>query len=169
MSRVVGGHLRLQLAETDPAAIVEATVESFRPAAAEGGLTLTYQRDDALGSIEADPGRLQQIVSNLLSNSIKFTPQGGRVTVHAHRAGAMLVITVMDTGIGLDPEFLPFVFERFRQADSSTTRRHAGTGLGLAIARHLVELHGGSIEAASEGPGHGASFTVRLPVKTPAS
>ena len=165
MSRVVGGHLRLQLADADVAAIIAAAMEGFRPAAEEAGLTIVFEPIARLGTIEADPGRLQQIVGNLLSNAVKFTPRGGRITLSGERRGTMVVITVTDTGVGMEPDFVPFVFERFRQADSSTTRVHAGAGLGLAIARHLVELHGGSIEAASEGPGRGSTFTVRLPVR----
>ena len=143
----------------DPAVILQSAAEAFRPAAEENGLTLQLEIGSGLGTIQADAGRLQQIVTNLLSNALKFTPRGGTVTVRAERVGDAIVITVKDTGIGMDPEFVPFVFERFRQADSSTTRAHPGAGLGLAIARHLVQLHGGSIEAASGGPGCGATFT----------
>jgi signal transduction histidine kinase len=168
MSRVVGGHLRLRFADTNPAAVFGAAVESFRPTAAEAGLTILYEPPVGVGPIEADADRLQQIVANLLSNALKFTPRGGRITLQANRVGETLVITVTDTGIGMEPDFVPFVFERFRQADSSATRAHPGAGLGLAIARHLVELHAGSIEAASEGTGRGATFTVRLPVRQPA-
>jgi signal transduction histidine kinase len=164
MSRVVGGHVRLHIADTDPAAIFLAAAEGFRPAAAEGGLNLDVEIASGLGTIAADAGRLQQIVTNLLSNAIKFTPRGGTVALRAERGAEALIISVKDTGIGMDPEFVPFVFERFRQADSSTTRSHSGAGLGLAIARHLVHLHGGSIEAASEGLGRGATFTVRMPL-----
>jgi signal transduction histidine kinase len=165
MSRVVGGHLRLLLADVDPAVLLQSAAEAFRPAAEENGLTLQLEIASGLGTIQADAGRLQQIVTNLLSNALKFTPRGGTVTVRAERVGDVIVITVKDTGIGMDPEFVPFVFERFRQADSSTTRSHPGAGLGLAIARHLVQLHGGSIEAASGGPGRGATFTARVPVQ----
>src|SRR5262249_12689749 len=108
--------------------------------------------------------RLQQVIWNLLSNSIKFTPSGGSVEVALSRDGSMAEISVADSGEGIDKEFLPFVFDRFRQADASITRKHGGLGLGLAIARHLVELHGGAINAASEGEGRGATFTVRLPL-----
>jgi signal transduction histidine kinase len=113
--------------------------------------------------IEADPGRLQQIVMNLLSNSIKFTPRGGHIELHAERHAGVLTIRVTDTGIGIDPGFVPFLFDRFKQADSSPTRAHSGAGLGLAIVRALVELHGGRVEGESAGKGAGATFIVRLP------
>jgi signal transduction histidine kinase len=166
MSRVIGGHLRLHVSDVDPAALIDAAIESFRPAAHDAGVTVDYRRTP-LGTVEADAGRLQQIVSNLLSNGIKFTPRGGTLTITAERSDEMLTIRVKDTGIGMDPDFVPFVFDRFRQADSSTTRTHPGAGLGLAIARHLVQLHGGSIEASSEGTGRGSTFVVRLPVRRP--
>ena len=113
--------------------------------------------------IQADPRRLQQVVWNLLSNAVRFTPGGGQVTVTCRARGDEVVLRVADTGCGIRPEFLPHVFERFRQADSSTTRAHGGLGLGLAIVRDLVELHGGTVRAESAGEGHGATFTVRLP------
>ncbi len=166
MSRVVGGHLRLHLGEVDPASVLDAAIEGFRPSAHEAGLTLRYDKAP-LGTIEADSGRLQQIVGNLLSNAVKFSPRGGTITLSAERSRETLIIRVADTGIGMDQAFVPFVFDRFRQADSSTTRSHAGAGLGLAIARHLVHLHGGSIEAASEGHGRGSTFVVRLPLRRP--
>jgi CheY-like chemotaxis protein len=116
--------------------------------------------------VVGDPGRLQQIVWNLVSNATKFTPAGGRIDVHVERHGAEAHLRVSDTGVGISPEFLPHVFERFRQADSTTTRVHGGLGLGLAIVRHLVELHGGTVEAESPGLGKGATFTVRLPIRS---
>src|SRR5205823_1165679 len=115
--------------------------------------------------LRADEGRLQQIIWNLLSNSIKFTPAGGFVQVKIKRTPTMAEITVSDTGEGIASEFLPFVFNRFQQADSSVTRKHGGLGLGLAITRHLVEMHGGTIEAESDGEGHGAKITVKLPLQ----
>jgi len=114
--------------------------------------------------VSGDPGRLQQVIWNLLSNAIKFTPRGGRVAIHLERAGSEAVIRVVDTGQGIRSDFLPYLFERFRQADSSSTRAHGGLGLGLAIVRHIVEVHGGRVEARSEGEGRGATFTVRLPL-----
>ena len=165
MSRAVAGHLQLRMTEVDPRQVMQAAIDALRPAADEAGLILEYEAGADLCQIEADAGRLVQIVNNLLSNALKFTPRGGRVTVHADCVDDTFVLTVADTGIGMEPGFMPFVFERFRQADSSSTRTHPGAGLGLAIARHLVQLHGGSIEASSEGIGHGAKFTVRLPVR----
>jgi CheY-like chemotaxis protein len=120
--------------------------------------------DTGLTSVAGDPVRLQQIVWNLLSNAIKFTPRGGRVQVRLERINSHVEIAVGDTGVGIRPEFLPHLFERFRQADQTTTRRHGGLGLGLAIVRHLVELHGGSVEAESQGVGRGATFVVKLPL-----
>jgi signal transduction histidine kinase len=117
---------------------------------------------DDLGVVRADPARLLQILQNLLSNAIKFTETGGRVSLEASSAGQEASIRVTDTGIGISPEFLPFVFDPFRQADSSTTRAHGGVGLGLAIARHLIDLHGGTIDVHSDGEGQGTTFTVRF-------
>src|SRR5690606_1997431 len=116
-------------------------------------------------TLVGDADRLQQVAWNLLSNAVKFTPSGGRVRVQLAREGSDVVLRVADTGVGVAPDLLPFVFDRFRQADSSPSRRHGGLGLGLAIARHLVELHGGTIAAESAGEGQGATFTVRLPVR----
>ena len=130
-------------------------------------MAVSWTPDPNAGTIVAAPERLQQILWNLLSNAIKFTPSGGRIDLTTTRRAADVEIVVRDTGIGISPVFLPHVFERFRQADSSSTRSHAGVGLGLAIVRHLVELHGGTIEAASEGLGKGAAFTVRFPLRNP--
>ncbi|MGH9371744.1 MAG: CHASE domain-containing protein [Vicinamibacterales bacterium] len=163
MSRAVAGHLSLALGDVDARAALEAAVDALRPAAEQAGLTLELDVNRRLGMIEADAGRLQQVVVNLLSNSIKFTPRGGQIRLHAERTGGQLVIDVTDTGIGIEPEFLPHLFDRFKQADSSPTRAHSGAGLGLAIVRHLVQLHGGTIEASSDGVNTGATFTVRLP------
>jgi signal transduction histidine kinase len=163
MSRAVAGHLNLNIADVDARAVLDAAADAVRPAAEQAGLTLDLDVSTRLGILEADPGRLQQIVMNLLSNSIKFTPRGGHIELHADRHAGVLTIRVTDTGIGIDPEFLPFLFDRFKQADSSPTRVHSGAGLGLAIVRHLVELHGGKIEGLSAGKNAGATFTVRLP------
>jgi len=122
--------------------------------------------DPQTPTVSGDPDRLQQLVWNLLSNAIKFTPKGGTVQLSLERVNSHVQITISDTGIGIAPEFLPFVFDRFRQADSTFAREHGGLGLGLAIAKHLAELHGGTIEAASDGIGRGATFTVRLPLRS---
>jgi CheY-like chemotaxis protein/anti-sigma regulatory factor (Ser/Thr protein kinase) len=127
-------------------------------------VAIVVAADPAAGPVSGDPDRLQQVVGNLLSNAVKFTPAGGRVAVRVERLDGDAAITVLDDGAGIAAEVLPHIFERFRQADSSTTRRHGGLGLGLAIVKHLTELHGGSVEAASEGRGRGTRFTVRLPL-----
>jgi signal transduction histidine kinase len=165
MSRATAGHLALQFQDVDAGAVLRAAVEALQPLAAEGALTLDLEIEGTLGHVEADRDRLEQVVTNLLSNAIKFTPAGGRVVASARRAGDTVVIRVSDTGIGIDASFLPFVFERFRQADSSSTRLHAGVGLGLTIARHLVHLHGGTLDASSAGTNRGATFEVRIPVR----
>jgi signal transduction histidine kinase len=163
VSRAAAGRLSLTLDVVDVAAVLRATVDSMRPSADARQITLRFDEPAGLGTIRADAARLQQIAMNLLSNAVKFTPGGGRVDVTAARNGTLVEFRVSDTGIGIEPEFLPHVFDRFRQADTSTTRTHAGLGLGLSIARHLVELHGGTISVESPGPGGGSSFTVRLP------
>lgn len=165
MSRAAAGHLNIRIENVDVRALLEAVVESVRPMVTEAGLTLEVAVDPALERIDADAGRFQQVVANLLSNAIKFTPPGGQIRLEAAPEQDALVLRVSDTGIGIDPSFMPLVFERFSQADSSSTRQHAGTGLGLAITRHLVELHGGRVGAASPGPGQGTSVEVRLPLR----
>ena len=165
VSRIISGKMRLDVKPVVLAPIVEAAIDSVRPAADAKSIRLELDIDPDANHLRADEGRLQQIIWNLLSNSIKFTPAGGFVQVKIKRTPAMAEITVTDTGEGIEPEFLPFAFDRFQQADSSVTRRHGGLGLGLAIARHLVEMHGGTIEARSEGEGHGATFTVKLPMQ----
>ncbi|HEY7543619.1 MAG TPA: ATP-binding protein, partial [Blastocatellia bacterium] len=140
--------------------------DSVQPAADAKGIQLQMILDPAVSHIQGDANRLQQVVWNLLSNAVKFTPQGGHVQIRLDRADSKAQITVSDSGEGIAPEFLPYVFDRFQQADGSITRRHGGLGLGLAIVRHLVEMHGGTIKARSEGAGRGASFTVRLPLLT---
>src|SRR4028119_2390685 len=146
------------------ASVVEAAADSMRPTAETKGIRLQVLLDPQAGPVSGDPDRLQQVVWNLLSNAIKFTPQDGRVQVRLERVNSHVEIVVSDTGKGIEPEFLPFVFERFRQSDGSMTRRHGGLGLGLAIVRQLVELHGGTVSVESEGEGHGATFTVTLPL-----
>jgi len=165
VSRLITGKLRLRLARVDLRDIVVAECESVRPSADAKGLHLTIETTDVPGVVFGDTDRLQQILWNLLSNAAKFTPPGGDVTVRLSSHDDYAEILVSDTGIGIRPEFLPHVFERFRQSDSTSTRAHGGLGLGLAIARHLVELHGGSVFATSEGEGRGATFGVRLPLR----
>jgi CheY-like chemotaxis protein len=148
----------------DPNSFIEAAVEAVRPAAEAKGVRLQRIMDTGVVTVSGDPVRLQQVVWNLLSNAIKFTPKGGRVQIRLERVNSHIEISVRDTGPGIEPEFLPYVFDRFRQADGRTTRQHGGLGLGLAIVRHLVELHGGTVRAESEGEGKGAAFTVLLPV-----
>ena len=164
ITRIIAGRLRLDVQDVELVPVIEAAVESVRLAAEAKGVRLQTVLDPRAGPVSGDAARLQQVIWNLLSNAIKFTPRGGRVQVRLARAGSHVELTVSDTGIGISPDFLPYVFERFRQADPTTTRVYGGLGLGLAIARHLVELHGGAIEAASPGGGLGATFTVRLPL-----
>jgi PAS domain S-box-containing protein len=164
VSRIITGKLRLETQPVAPAAVIETALSALRPAAEARNIQLDSVIDSTAGPVIADPGRLQQIVTNLLSNAIKFTPEGGRVEVQLMRADSHIRITVRDTGIGISPEVLPYIFERFRQADSTNTRAHSGLGLGLAIVRHLVERHGGVVHAESEGEGQGAVFTVDLPL-----
>jgi len=163
VSRIVNGRLRVELKVLDATPVVLAAVEVVRPQAEGKNIRIDTVFDDRPVSVLADNDRLQQVVSNLLLNSVKFTPRGGSIRVECTHRDPAACIIVSDTGQGIAPEVLPFIFDRFRQADSSTTRRHAGLGLGLTIARHLVDLHGGSITAQSRGVGHGASFTVLLP------
>lgn len=162
VSRIIAGKLKLDKTVVDLAAIVQTTVESLRPAAQERRLNLNYGRGVPLVPFEGDAARLEQVVRNLVSNAIKFTPEGGRVDVNLSTPDGTAVITVADTGVGIKPEFLPRLFDRLTQEDSGTTRQYTGLGLGLAIVRHIVELHGGTIEARSEGEGKGAVFTVVL-------
>jgi PAS domain S-box-containing protein len=166
VSRIINGQLLLNIRILDARSIVEAAVEGVRPAADAKGINIKMSLDRNAGMVACDSDRLQQIVWNLIANAIKFTPRGGTVEVRLKRAGVYVELAVSDTGVGISPEFLPFVFERFRQADSSSTRKQGGLGLGLAIVRHLVELHGGAVEARSEGAGKGAVFVVRLPATT---
>ncbi|XYI03994.1 response regulator [Sorangium sp. So ce1128] len=163
MSRIITGRLYLEVEEVNVTATIEAVLESVEPAAKVKGLRLEFSGGSAAGQLTGDPSRLQQIVWNLVNNAIKFTPRGGRVMASLHHDDSQVQITVSDTGVGIEPEFLPHVFERFRQADASSTRRYGGLGLGLSIVRHLVELHGGTVEVASAGKNQGASFTVKLP------
>ncbi|HEX8149814.1 MAG TPA: ATP-binding protein [Pyrinomonadaceae bacterium] len=163
VSRIISGKLRLDLRTVELTAVIEAAVEATRPAAEAKGVRLTTALDPRSGPINGDADRLQQVVWNLITNAIKFTPGGGEIAVGLASVGTRVVITVRDSGIGIDPEFLPHIFDRFRQADPATNRVHGGMGLGLSIVRQLVELHGGTVKAASEGEGRGATFTVSLP------
>jgi PAS domain S-box-containing protein len=164
-ARMMSGKLRLEVQPLDLAVVINAALDVVRPAAQAKGIELRSVLDPLAAQITGDPDRLQQTLWNLLSNAIKFTPEAGRVEINLSRADPCVEIVVRDTGKGIDPEFLPHVFERFRQGDMSSTRRSGGLGLGLALVKHLVELHGGNVEAASAGVNQGATFKVRLPVR----
>jgi signal transduction histidine kinase len=166
VSRIVSGKLNLDVRPLEISSVTRAAINVVRPAADAKNIKLDYSAEPGLGAISADSGRLHQIVWNLLSNAVKFTPQGGKISIRLEQDGSHAKITVKDTGQGIDPEFLPRVFDRFLQADSSTTRSFGGLGLGLAIVRHLVELHGGTVSAESEGVGKGATFTATFPLLT---
>jgi PAS domain S-box-containing protein len=168
VSRIITGKLRLEMRPVELRALVQDAVESVRPAAEAKGVYLSTLLAPEAGEVTGDPDRLQQVMWNLLSNAVKFTPAGGRVEVELRRDGRHASLRVGDTGEGIDPGFLPHVFDRFRQADMGTTRKHGGLGLGLAIVRHLVELHGGEVRAESAGRGFGSAFTLRLPLRPPA-
>jgi signal transduction histidine kinase/ActR/RegA family two-component response regulator len=168
VSRIVSGKMRLDVRVVDLPAVVESAVEAVRPAASAKQIRLQTSLDPLAGPVVGDPDRLQQVVWNLVSNSVKFTPRAGEVWVRLTRGDSHVEIAVSDTGQGMAPEVVPHVFERFRQADSSSTRAHGGLGLGLALVKHLVELHGGSVFAQSTGPGQGATFSVRLPIRVDA-
>ncbi|HKQ78043.1 MAG TPA: PAS domain S-box protein [Blastocatellia bacterium] len=164
-ARIISGKLRLDIGPTDLVAVIEDAVQTIHSAANAKGLSLLTDLSPEVGQITGDPIRLQQIVWNLLTNAVKFTPQGGQVQVRLERIDPHICITVSDTGRGIPAEFLPYVFDRFRQADTSSARRYGGLGLGLALVKYLVELHGGTIEAISEGEGRGTTFKILLPVR----
>ena len=164
MSRIISGKVRLEVQRIELPGVIEAAMESMQPAADAKSIRLQKVLDPHVGQVSGDASRLQQVVWNLISNAIKFTPKEGRVRVTLERVNSHVEIGVSDTGEGIKPEFLPHVFERFRQADSATTRRHGGLGLGLSIVKHLVELHGGSVQALSAGEGQGSTFRVMLPL-----
>jgi PAS domain S-box-containing protein len=164
VSRIIGGKLRLHVQPVDLAAVVESAVATVQPAADARQVRVQVITDKYAGPVSGDPDRLQQVVWNLVSNAVKFTPRGGRVHVRVERVNSHVEIVVSDTGIGISPAFLPYVFERFRQADSGISRRSGGLGLGLAIVRHLVEMHGGTVDATSPGENMGSTFRVRLPL-----
>ena len=163
-SRIVSGRFRLVIERVDLAGIIEPAIETARAAAENKAIALIPALDPAAGPVLGDATRLQQVVWNLLSNAVRFTPAGGRVTVRLRRMGSEAELTVTDTGRGMAPGLLPRVFDRFRQGESGTMRSHGGLGLGLSIARQIVELHGGTIRADSPGEGRGATFTVCLPL-----
>jgi signal transduction histidine kinase/ActR/RegA family two-component response regulator len=164
MSRIISGKVRLEVQRIHLGDVVQAAVETVRPTATTKGVRLQTVIDSSPLDISGDPNRLQQVFWNLLSNAVKFTPRGGRIHVAAERLDSLFEVAITDTGEGIRPEFLPYVFDRFRQDDPSTTRHHGGLGLGLAIVKQLVELHGGCVRVESEGAGKGTTFTVRLPV-----
>lgn len=167
ISRIVTGKMRLDVHVLQLAHVVETAIETVHPAAAAKEISIQTRLPPAVGPVCGDAKRLQQVVWNLLSNAIKFTPRGGRVMIQVERREAHVELIVSDTGIGIKASFLPYVFDAFRQADSSSTRPHKGLGLGLDIVRRLVELHGGTVHAESAGEGRGATFRVRLPVASP--
>jgi PAS domain S-box-containing protein len=164
VSRIVTGKLRVEVRPIDMVPVVEAGLDAVRPSAEAKEIHLDVKLEPIDSKVLADPDRLQQVVWNLASNAVKFTPKGGRMEVRLSRVNSHVHLTVKDNGKGISAEFLPYVFDRFRQADSTSTRKYGGLGLGLAIVRHLVELHGGTVHAESEGPDRGATFTVRLPL-----
>jgi CheY-like chemotaxis protein len=168
MSRIISGKLRLDVHDVDLIAVIRAAIETLKPAADAKGIAIESTLDPSVALTTGDPARLQQCVWNFLSNAIKFTAQGGRVTVTLERSDSHIEIAVSDNGIGIRLEFLPFAFERFRQGESGEAgggRRSSGLGLGLAIVKQLVELHGGTVRAESRGEGQGAMFTMALPVR----
>ncbi len=166
VSRIVAGKLRLDMKAVELSAVIREAVDTVRPAADAKGLRLDIVLDPHAGPVGGDPDRLQQILWNLLSNAVKFTERGGTIRVRLERVKSDVEVTISDTGVGISAEFLPHVFDRFRQANASMSRSHGGLGLGLAITRHLVELQGGRIFAASDGPDTGATFRIVLPART---
>jgi signal transduction histidine kinase/ActR/RegA family two-component response regulator len=163
VSRIITGQLRLEIGPVEPVSVINAAIDAVRPAAEAKSVRLQAVLDPWAGTVSGDPNRLQQIIWNLLSNAVKFTPKRGNVQVRLERVNSQIELVISDTGQGISQEFLPFVFDRFRQADSTLTRAHGG--LGLSIVRHLVEMHGGTVYADSPGEGLGSTFTVRLPLR----
>jgi PAS domain S-box-containing protein len=164
VSRIITGNLRLNVRPIDLVPVIEAAIDAVRPAIEAKSIELQTELDPLTGPVSGDPARLQQVIWNLLANAVKFTSRNGRVKIQLGRVDSHVEIIVSDTGQGITTDFLPYVFDRFRQADGSTTRMHGGLGLGLAIVRHLVELHGGTVHAASPGEGQGSTFKVQLPL-----
>jgi CheY-like chemotaxis protein len=167
VSRIIVGKLEVERIPLSVPQLVEAVVADEAPALGAKRICFERRVDARVGAIEGDPRRLHQVLSNVLSNAVKFTPEGGSIALDCTTRAASIEIRIRDSGEGIASEFLPFVFDRFRQADSRTTRKHGGLGLGLAIARHLVEQHDGSICAESDGPGLGTTVTIRLPAASP--
>jgi CheY-like chemotaxis protein len=164
VSRIITGKLTLDVQMLDPAVVVDGAVDAIRPAALAKEIEIVTSIERNRGLIAGEAVRLQQVIWNLLSNAVKFTPKKGRIEVELRVAARNFEIVISDTGEGIEPEFLPFIFERFRQADTSAKRRHGGLGVGLSIVRSLVEMHGGEVSATSAGPGKGATFIVKLPI-----
>ena len=164
MSSIISGKVRLDVQQLDLAAIVNATIETIKPTSQAKGIRLQVVLDPLAGPVKGDPNRLQQVMWNLLTNAVKFTPKEGRISIMLSRINSCLEVEVTDNGEGIDQAFLPYVFDRFRQADPSSTRRHGGLGLGLSIVKQLIELHGGSVSAKSAGKGLGSTFRITLPV-----
>src|SRR5688572_30720970 len=164
MSRIISGKVQIDVQPIDLAEVINAAIDSVKPSIEARKLRLRVTLDARAGRLRGDPGRLQQVIWNLLSNAVKFTPPGGHIDVMLERVNSHVELSVEDSGIGIKPEFLSFVFDRFSQADSSSTRRHGGLGLGLAIVKHLVELHGGTVRVKSPGEGQGSTFIVALPI-----
>jgi signal transduction histidine kinase/ActR/RegA family two-component response regulator len=164
VSRIVAGKIRLDVQPVELPLVVHNAIATVQPASDAKGIRVQTIVDPRVGPVSGDPGRLQQVVWNLLSNAVKFTPKNGRVQVRLERVNSHIEIVVSDTGAGIGPDFLPYVFDRFRQADGTLARKAGGLGLGLSIVRHIIEMHGGSVEAASDGEGQGATFRVRLPL-----
>jgi signal transduction histidine kinase/ActR/RegA family two-component response regulator len=164
MSRIIQGNVRLGMEPLDLATVLESAIESLRPTAEARKIAISCEAPRGFAVVSGDQGRLQQVVWNILSNALKFTPPGGRIDACVTAEGPDAVVSVTDSGEGIAPEFLPHVFDRFRQENAAVTRTHSGLGLGLSLVRHLIELHGGTISAASDGKGQGATFTVRLPL-----
>jgi signal transduction histidine kinase/ActR/RegA family two-component response regulator len=164
LSRITSGRVRLHVVNVDLATVIDAAIDVVRPAAEAKSIRLQPVIDTSVAMISGDADRLQQVLWNLLSNAVTYSGHGGRIYVRLRRVNSHVEVSVSDMGQGIHPDFLPFVFDRFRQADNSATRKHGGLGLGLAITRHLVEMHGGTISAASEGEGKGSTFTVSLPL-----
>ncbi|MGH9916911.1 MAG: ATP-binding response regulator, partial [Pyrinomonadaceae bacterium] len=164
-ARIISGKLRLEIQPVNLLQLIEMAVEIMRPAAEAKRLALRTFSETEMDVITGDPTRLQQVIVNLLSNAVKFTSEGGSIEVHSQQVDSSVRITINDTGKGIGADMLPFVFDRFHQADSSSTRRYSGLGLGLSLVRHLIELHGGTINAESPGEGQGATFNINLPIR----
>jgi CheY-like chemotaxis protein/two-component sensor histidine kinase len=169
MSRIASGKVRLELKPINIAEVINAAIETVAPAARAKGVTLQPILDTKTGTVSGDAGRLQQVIWNLLSNGVKFTPKGGKVQVVLELTGSTLQVSVTDSGEGIPPDFLPHIFERFSQADGTPSRRHGGLGLGLSIVKTLTEMHGGSVSVTSAGKGKGATFRLKLPLRVAAA